>query len=187
MEVLGRALRLWQSWQAQVLQELPQATSTEDEGLAHPPMRHPAKAGWFRLTRVHRPPCTAGPGSSLGDTRGRGPRAQRKALGQRPERTVKAAAPLRWTKLELSVTASRGALTSPFGDAPDVSALFAGGGADDSRSPAFAPPGRVHVSAPLARSNFSHEVSGSCEVRRRGPRGDRVTRGGKEPPRERGR
>lgn len=42
MEVLGRALRLRQSWRAQVLQELPQATSAGDEGLARPPVRHPA-------------------------------------------------------------------------------------------------------------------------------------------------
>lgn len=47
MEVLGRALRLRQSWRAQVLQELPQATSAGDEGLARPPVRHPARLGGF--------------------------------------------------------------------------------------------------------------------------------------------
>lgn len=35
-------------------------------------------------------------------------------------------------------------------------------------------PGRAHVSAQLALSNFSSEVSGSCEVRRRGPLQARV-------------
>lgn len=39
MEALGRALGLWQYWRAQVLQELPQATSARDVSLAQLPLR----------------------------------------------------------------------------------------------------------------------------------------------------
>lgn len=66
MEVLGRALRLWQSWQAQVLQELPQATSTEDEGLAHPPMRHPGGFGSQECIGRHAQPAPAAASGTLG-------------------------------------------------------------------------------------------------------------------------
>lgn len=47
MEAMGRALRLWQAWRALVLQDLLQATSAGDEGLARPPERHPATLGGF--------------------------------------------------------------------------------------------------------------------------------------------
>lgn len=102
MEALGRALRLWQYWRAQVLQELPQATSAGDESSAQPPLR--------------------GFGSQVCSGRRAQP-APAAASGTHGA----AAAPLRWTKLELSVTASWGALTSPFGDGPDVSAPSARG------------------------------------------------------------